>query len=256
MSAQARPAPEELLGRAITAHGGRERWSEVETITVSLTPSGPVFLAKGRRRDVGRPLSAVISTRAQRAVIEDFGGVPGRQGVFTPERTWIEDADGRVLAEQRDFSRVRGALGSLRRWSDLDQLYFSGYALSTYFTLPFALQWPGVELSATPPVRQRGATLEGIAVRFPAGFVTHSERQRVVLRCGRAAGAARLPGRADRPLRGGRALLRTLLRGGRAAVRAAATGLPSDRSASAAADADPGARYPRLCGRVSGSGER
>ena len=179
MSAQARPAPEELLGRAITAHGGRERWSEVETITVSLTPSGPVFLAKGRRRDVGRPLSAVISTRAQRAVIEDFGGVPGRQGVFTPERTWIEDADGRVLAEQRDFSRVRGALGSLRRWSDLDQLYFSGYALSTYFTLPFALQWPGVELSATPPVRQRGATLEGIAVRFPAGFVTHSGRQRV-----------------------------------------------------------------------------
>ena len=138
-----------------------------------------MFLAKGRRRDAGRRLSAVIATREQRAVFEDYGGVPGRRGVFTGERTWIEHAAGAVVAEQRDFSGVRSTLGSLRRWSDLDQLYFSGYALSTYFTLPFALERPGMELSSAPPVRHRGAVVEGIAVRFPADFVTHSERQRV-----------------------------------------------------------------------------
>lgn len=180
MSAQQSPTPvQEILKRAIVAHGGRERWAEATSITVSFTPGGPVFLAKGRRRDAGQRRSVVISTREQRAVFEDLGAVTGMCGVFTPERTWIEDGDGSTVAEQSDFSHLRGVLASVRRWSDLDQLYFSGYAMSTYLSLPFVLERPGIELRATPPVRHRGASLDGIAVRFPEGFVTHSRQQRV-----------------------------------------------------------------------------
>ena len=52
-------------------------------------------------------------------------------------------------------------------WGPLDALYFFGYALANYFSLPFLL-------ASTRLVRMRP---NGVVVDFPSGFDTHSRRQ-------------------------------------------------------------------------------
>src|SRR5262249_19296970 len=68
-----------------------------------------------------------------------------------------------------------GGLRKLRRWSPLDALYFFGYAVAHYHSLPFSL------VDARPlrlvRVRSAGRRLAGVEVELPASLHTHSRRQ-------------------------------------------------------------------------------
>lgn len=164
----------DLLTEAIAAHGGEERWEQVEELTLHLRSGGFAPASKGRRRDVAA-VQARVSTRRPRTVFADYGG-SGRQGVFTGERVWIEE-DGEVVAERRDpreaFPYGRRALW----WDRLDLLYFAGYALWGYACTPFLLAHPGCEAREVEPWEEDGQTLRRLAVTFPEGLPVHSREQ-------------------------------------------------------------------------------
>jgi hypothetical protein len=100
--------------------------------------------------------------------------VPGRRGVFSAGQVQI--LEGATILEARADPRASFAGRRRgRRWSALDALYFFGYALAHYQSLPFSL-------TAARPLslryaRSRGRRLLGVEVELPTGLHTHSRQQ-------------------------------------------------------------------------------
>lgn len=136
----ARPA---LLEETLAAHGGLERWRELDRIRVGLRCGGIAMAMKGRP-GVLSDLDATLDTRRPRV---EFAGL----GTF-------DGAAGRPPGISRRL-----------RWRDEDVLHFAGYALWNYLSAPFLFTWPGVEAEELSGRRLR--------VTFPAEIPTHSTRQ-------------------------------------------------------------------------------
>ena len=166
-------AGDDLLAAALEAHGGAERWAEVDEVAFSARSGGFALRSKGRARDV-REYRARVSARSPRTVVEDYSA-PGRRGVFEPDRVWIEEADGTVIAEREN---PRAAFRGRRNlwWDRLDLMYFAGYALWGYMTQPFLLAGPGFETREIEPWAQDGERRR-LHVTFPPEVPAHSHEQ-------------------------------------------------------------------------------
>ena len=100
--------------------------------------------------------------------------VAGQRGVFSAGQVQI--LDGALILEAR--AEPRASFAGRRRgrsWSALDALYFFGYALAHYHSLPFSL-------AAARPLtlraaRSGGRALLGVEVELPPGLHTHSHQQ-------------------------------------------------------------------------------
>lgn len=151
-----------MIARAVERYGGRPRW---ERMRLSLSPTnlrGLVPWIKG----VGRtftlpPRVELIPARAQ-ATFFDYPS-PGGVGRFEAGRVAL---DGGPLEERRPT--FRGAR-KWRRWSPLDALYFFGYALTHYHSVPFTLA--DAQLRRWNPRRRR------MTVAFPPSVHTHCRVQ-------------------------------------------------------------------------------
>lgn len=169
-------AAEELLERAIDAHGGSERFDSIDEISARLRCSGWAFVLRFQRGTLA-DFTGTVSTREPRAVLAPYPG-PGRRGVFEPDSVRIESDSGEVIAER---SNPRAAFRSFRRnlrWDDLDLLYFAAYALWGYIAAPFVFKRPGFEVEETEPWREDGEVWRGLQVHFPEDVPAHSREQR------------------------------------------------------------------------------
>lgn len=164
-----------LLEAVMDTHGGVERWSGLETVAARLAFGGLAFSARFNSAGL-RERRIEVSTRRPRVVFYDFPG-PGRCGVFTPDRVWVE-----VLSGKQEAARCapRAAFRSWRRavwWDTLDLLYFAGYALWNYFTAPFLLAREGVVAEEVEPWAEGDEVWRRLAVRFPEALPTHCREQ-------------------------------------------------------------------------------
>jgi hypothetical protein len=164
-----------LLDLVIGRYGGMSLWRSCDQLTATISAGGPVFAS--RFSFVGRQRRRVIvSTKTPRTVFEDYPR-PGRLGIFTPDRVWIESESGEHIAEQQS---PRAAFGSLRRhvwWDHLDFLYFAGYATWNYLTTPFLLARTGVHTFEIDPWMEHGESWRRLEVHFPEDIPTHSSSQ-------------------------------------------------------------------------------
>ncbi len=168
----------ELLEEAVEAHGGRERWAGVETLRAKVRSGGLLMRTKLKARHfAGYRLE--VRTGEQRAALEPYPG-PGRRGVFAGDTVRIESEAGETL-EERDHVREGffglSGLGRKLRWSDLDALYFAGYAMWNYLTAPFLFERPGFGLREGDPIEHEDETWRRLDVSFPDGFHTHCREQ-------------------------------------------------------------------------------
>ncbi|HVJ18788.1 MAG TPA: hypothetical protein VM686_25375 [Polyangiaceae bacterium] len=167
----------DVVERACAYHGGLGLWRRLRTIR--LIPdrlSGLVPWLKG----VGRtfPLPEVFEV-APHERIARFIGYPGPEqvGVFQDGGVRIERVDDKVVSTESNNHRssFRG-FSKYRRWSVLDALYFFGYALTHYHSLPFSLL-EGRLIRATTSGTSR-APLDVLEIELPADLPTHSRVQR------------------------------------------------------------------------------
>lgn len=159
----------------IDAHGGLERWRAIDEIVLSASSGGTSFSAKHQGKTM-RNLQVHISSGRQRAVFAPYPE-QGKRGVFDEGTVRIESDGHEVVAER---SNARYAFRGLRHqlwWDKLDMLYFCGYALWTYLTIPFILAQPGFEVRELEPWEEGGETWQRIGVRFPSEIHTHSREQ-------------------------------------------------------------------------------
>lgn len=163
-----------LLEAAVRRHGGWEAWRSVGTLEVRpKVLSGLVPWMKGHGRTFRLPARAEIDPHEARATFFDYPS-PGGRGTFLAGRVDLVDERGASNSAAEARLRFRG-LGKLRRWTPADALYFFGYALTHYHSLPFTLG-QGKPL-ALRRARFAGRWLAGVEVELPPALVTHSRRQ-------------------------------------------------------------------------------
>lgn len=174
MPATRDPEALEVVERAVEAHGGLERWQRAARIDLELTVGGIAFTAKGRRKSAGKANMASIETGSGEVMLRPFFEHQDRVGHYTTQRLTISDKmSGDEIEGCDTASRPRSGLRALATWSDLDQLFFAGYALSHYYRLPFSLLDDRIALG---PVTGDSGTRRSTAT-FPPELYSHSPRE-------------------------------------------------------------------------------
>ena len=85
----------DLLETVIEAHGGLERWNQLDTVSARLAQGGALWALKGQD-GVLDDVVVTASLHEERASHRPFGA-PDRHSSFTPERVAIETDDGTVI---------------------------------------------------------------------------------------------------------------------------------------------------------------
>ncbi len=132
-----------LLDDAIAAHGGLERWQEIDSIDVALRCGGIAMPSK-RQPTVLRHFRATVDPRRPHVALHGIGTF--------------------------DASQPRPAGMARRlRWRTDDVVHFAGYALWGYLASPFIFADHDVTVRELPRRRLR--------VEFPDRIPAHSRRQ-------------------------------------------------------------------------------
>lgn len=165
-----------LLAEALEAHGGVERWRQLQGLSSTIVSGGTLWEVKGVDMP---PIPRIATTEFHRQwmSVTPFGE-PDWTMTWLPKRVVIEASDGSLIAER---DNPRGAFADHdydTPWDPLHLAYFNGYAMWLYHATPFVLADPGYEVSDLPPIDHEGEQLRGISVRFPEGVHTHSREQR------------------------------------------------------------------------------
>jgi hypothetical protein len=161
----------DLLETAIDAHGGLERWNQLDSVSARLTQGGVLWPLKGQA-GVLDDVVVTASLHEERASHRPFGA-PGRRSAFTPERVAIETDDGTVL-EALDQPRASFAGHAPETpWNTLQLAYFVGTAMWTYLTQPFTFALPGFHTMELEP----SDGLRRLRVTWPSSLATHSTDQ-------------------------------------------------------------------------------
>jgi hypothetical protein len=164
-----------LLDTVVKAHGGLERWNELESVSARVLQGGALWALKGQ---AGVLDDVVVTARLheERVSHRPFGAID-RHSAFTPERVAIESDQGAVL-EVLDQPRA-SFVGHTPEtpWTTLQLAYFVGTAMWTYLTQPFTFTLPGFETMEVEPWEAAGRHWRRLVVRWPPHLATHSTEQ-------------------------------------------------------------------------------
>ena len=165
----------DLLDTVVEAHGGLERWNQLDNVSARLIQGGALWELKGQA-GVLDDVVVTASLHEERVSHRPFGA-RYRHSVFTPERVAIESGDGTVL-EALDQPRASFAGHTFETpWSTLQLAYFAGYAMWTYLTQPFTFTLPGFETSELEPWDEAGQQWRRLRVAWPSYLATHTSDQ-------------------------------------------------------------------------------
>src|SRR5262252_844631 len=165
-----------LIEDAIAGHGGPERWSQVRGLRFRVRIGGAILasrLASPRRRTV----EAFVDTGRPYSTFSPFPSI-GHTGIFDGDHVRIDNAAGETIAAQDIRRRPDGRPVRRWPWTDLDVLYFFGYAIWNYSVIPYVFLWPGFESREEEPWQERDGTWwRRLRVTYPAAFPTHCREQ-------------------------------------------------------------------------------
>jgi hypothetical protein len=166
-----------LLTTVLDAHGGAERWRSFDRVTAKVVSGGFLWAMKGIELD-NAPRRMTSDFKRQRTRTEPFGN-PDWHMTYQPERVAIETAAGDIVAEQLAPRQTFDGHAWKTPWTPLQLGYFNGYAMWTYYNLPFLLGEPGVQTTDIPSLTLEGRTLRGLRAEFSAGIHTHCPTQQL-----------------------------------------------------------------------------
>ena len=163
------PGARALVERSVAAHGGLECWRRAQRVDLHfVAAAGWLPWVKGYMRTFPAPGVCEIRPHDQTTIFQEYPDIEHR-GVFSHGDVRIERAaDGVASRSSANHRRTFLGLAKYRQWDSLDALYFFGYAMWHYHTLPFTLA----------DARFLSAGSDSIEVEFSAAIPTHCARQR------------------------------------------------------------------------------
>ena len=165
----------DLLETVIEAHGGLERWNQLDAVSVHGVNGGALWALKGQAGVVD-DVFVRASLHEERESHHPFGA-GDRRSAFTPQRVAIETTAGEVV-EALDQPRASFAGHTVETpWTALQLAYFAATAMWTYLTQPFTFALPGFETTELDPWQEGGEEWRRLHVTWPAYLATHSTEQ-------------------------------------------------------------------------------
>ncbi len=156
----------DLLARAIAAHGGLDRWNTFKRMTATVVTGGGLWPMKGLEQDPN-PREETVTLHEETASVEcrfiehvPFGQ-PDWRTAFTPDRVAIETTTGALVRERLDPRASFAGHIMNTPWDPLHRAYFNGYAMWTYLTTPFLMAMPGFEVAEISPWQEGGELWRG-----------------------------------------------------------------------------------------------
>ena len=170
----------DLLEIVLEAHGGLERWNQLDSVSVHAVNGGALWGLKGQAGMV-EDVFVRASLHEERESHHPFGA-PGRRSAFTPQRVAIETTQGEVV-EALDQPRTSFAGHTPETpWTTLQLAYFTGTAMWTYLTQPFTFALPGFETTELDPWQEAGEEWRRLHVVWPGYLATPQHRAGVLRR--------------------------------------------------------------------------
>ena len=176
----------DLLETVIEAHGGLDRWRELDAISARLVHGGALWKVKGKQGLLDDVF--IRASLHQQWVSHHPFGAADRRTAFTPDRVAIETTNGGVV-EALERPRASFAGHTLETpWTPLQSAYFVGTAMWTYLTQPFTCALPGFDITELEPWHESGEEWRRLRVVWPGhpvqtanrrmpGLATHSTEQ-------------------------------------------------------------------------------
>ncbi|MDB5270783.1 MAG: hypothetical protein JWP58_3823 [Hymenobacter sp.] len=168
-------ATETFLAEILAAHGGLKQWRKFTKVSSQVVSGGFLWAMKGMPLD-DLPRTITSEFRRQWTRVDAFGN-PDWHMIYEPHHLFIETQAGEIIAEQYEPRDTFSGHAWETPWTPLHLAYFNGYAMWTYYNLPFILSEPGFQLTEISPVMHEGQRFRGLRVRFPEGVHTHSREQ-------------------------------------------------------------------------------
>jgi hypothetical protein len=165
-----RDEAERFLAAACVRHGGVDTFSRTSRLAVRLLDlRGLVPRLKGLGRTFPAPGAVDLWPNERRAVFFDYPH-PGEVGIFDRGCVAVT-TDAAVRLDGPSHRPTFDSRARWRTWWKEDALYFFGYALLDYVSLPYLLRHQEM-IEA-----RRGAAGIELWFRFPDGAHTHSRQQ-------------------------------------------------------------------------------
>jgi hypothetical protein len=163
-----------LLEQAVEAHGGLANWKKHRAASLKLDVGGAIWQVKeqpGMFRDLE------LDASLDRQHISMTSRTAGWKGEFTPDLVRVETL-GQDSVERRDAPRSAfEGHTQATPWDRLHALYFSGYALWSYLTIPFLYTQPGFETEELGEWEESGEVWRRLKAVFPDSIASHSREQ-------------------------------------------------------------------------------
>jgi hypothetical protein len=166
----------DLLEKVLDVHGGLENWRHVTTVDFRLTFRGAALVVKQQPHGL-RDVFVKIDTRRQRTLITPFP-TPGHRGIFGDGRVTIETDAGLQTSVLDEPRKSFEGYGPQSPWTELQFLYFVGYAFNNYMNMPFLLTQDGVHCEEIAPHEEHGETWRVLKVTFPPSIHVHCAEQK------------------------------------------------------------------------------
>ncbi len=170
MTRARQPDSSELLELACAAHGGLDTWLNVHAFHGSCRHlGGAIPLFKGLGTTFDAPGAFSVYPHERRTVFHDYPKAHCKLTFDTatsPARILVSSPFDQQTVLPRYRDRFLG-LAKWRRWTPTDAAYFFGYALLTYFSVPFILTDCDV----------LRCNRNAITVRFPLEIESHCQVQ-------------------------------------------------------------------------------
>lgn len=171
----------DLLERAVAAHGGSDRWSQITAITAHAAITGALWNVKGKV-DALKNVCFEANTKQQLLTMDFIG--QDKRSVFEPHRVAMHRENGTLIDAREEPETSFNGHQLETPWDDLHLAYFTGEALWTYLNVPFLYASPGFASEEIAPIVVDGETWRRLKVTFPEHIKTHipANRSRVLAR--------------------------------------------------------------------------
>jgi hypothetical protein len=164
----------ELLQKAIAAHGGLARWSQIKSVKFAASITGAIWFVKGMG-DVLKNVVLTVDTRTERVTV-DFPG-QDKRAIFEPRRIVIERLDGTLLETRDDPANSFAGQQRDTPWDNVHVIYFVGEALWTYLNIPFLYTQDGFTTEEIVPIKVGDENWRRLKVTFPDHVKSHTREQ-------------------------------------------------------------------------------
>ena len=165
-----------LLQRINEAHGGFNRWQQVESVHLKINIFGPILITKFRSPWLAN-ISANIYTDKPYVSFHDFPET-GMTSIFDGFDVYIYDQHDQIIAE-RSFQNNHQLTNKPRlKWDHQDLVFFLGYSLWNYICTPYIFNDEQFYCHEGRDLIQRnGKKLNTLNVTFPNSIPSHSRQQ-------------------------------------------------------------------------------